>query len=87
MAYPPSAYLKSLLYLVTFTGIGYVLMKLTEPNAKKLQKIRETGNNNNDLSYEQRQKKLMLDRIKSLSEDSKPVYLKTADELRASKDK
>lgn len=81
--YPLQAYIKSLFYLVSFTGAGYVLMKLSEPNAEKLKRIRETGSRN-DLSYEQQKTKLMLDTLKGSVSD-KPVYLKTPDELRRDK--
>lgn len=82
--YPIQAYIKSLFYLVAFTGSGYVLMKLSEPDAEKLKRIRETGSGGGDLSYEQRKTKLMLDTIKG-SVHQKPVYLKSPEELRGEK--
>lgn len=79
--YPLQAYLKSAFYLVAFTGTGYVLMKLSEPNAEKLKKIRATGSNPSDLSYEQKKTQLMLDTIKG-SVHKKPVYLKSPEEIK-----
>lgn len=74
------AYLKSLFYLVSFTGAGYILMKLTEPNAEKLKKIQKTGSVA-DLSYEQKKTQLMLDTIKG-SVTKKPIYLKSPEEIK-----
>lgn len=79
--FPIQAYLKSLFYLVAFTGSGYVLMKVCEPNADKLKKIRETGSSGSDLTYEQKKTKLMLDKIKG-STSEKPIYLRSPDELK-----
>lgn len=79
--YPIQAYLKSVFYLVAFTGTGYVLMKLSEPDAEKLKKIRATGSNTSDLTYEQKKTKLMLDTIKGSVYD-KPIYLKSPEEIK-----
>lgn len=78
--YPIQAYLKSVFYLTAFTGTGYVLMKLSEPNPDKLKKIRDTGSSG-DYTYEQKKTKLMLDTIKG-SVYEKPVYLKSPEELK-----
>lgn len=81
--YPYQAYLKSLFYLVAFTGTGYVLLKITEPDEDKLRKIRETGSSS-DYTYEQKKTKLMLDTIKG-SLNEKPVYLRSPEELKRDK--
>lgn len=78
--YPFQVYLKSLFYLATFSGAGYVLLKLTEPSQEKLQKIRQTGSSS-DYTYEQKKKKLMLDTLKG-KVNEKPVYLKSPEELK-----
>lgn len=78
--YPIQAYLKSVFYLVAFTGTGYVLMKLSEPNEEKLRKIRNTGSSS-DLTYEQKKTKLMLDTIQK-SVQKKPVYLQSPEEIK-----
>lgn len=79
--YPLQAYLKSVFYLVAFTGVGYVLMQVAEPNEEKLRKIRETGSTPQDLTYEQKKTKLMLDTIKGSVHD-KPIYLKSPEEIK-----
>lgn len=79
--YPIQAYLKSAFYLVAFTGTGYVLMKLSEPSAEKLKKIRSTGSSPSDLTYEQKKTQLMLDTIKG-SVSKKPVYLQSPEEIK-----
>lgn len=79
--YPLQAYIKSVFYLVAFTGTGYVLMKLSEPGADKLNKIRQTGSSGADLTYEQKKTQLMLDTIKE-SVHKKPVYLKSPEEIK-----
>lgn len=78
--YPFSAYLKSLFYFVSFTGVGYVLLKLTEPGPEKLKKIRDSGATN-QFNYEQQKTKLILDKIKATTSE-KPVYLKSPAEIK-----
>lgn len=84
--YPLQAYLKSVFYLVAFTGAGYVLMQVAAPNEEKLRKIRTTGSTSADLTYEQKKTQLMLDTIKG-SVHQKPIYLKSPEEIKREQQK
>lgn len=54
-------YIKSIVWLVSCGGIGYVLLELTKPNEAKLQAIRESANL--PLSEEQRRKQLFMQKF------------------------
>lgn len=55
-------YIKSIVWLVSCGGIGYVLLELTKPNGKKLQAIRESAGVP-FLTEQQRQKQLFMQKL------------------------
>lgn len=60
---------KSLVYLASFTAVGYVLMKLTEPSPEKLNQL----NRYKDPETRKRTE-LILQKLKEASERKDPVY-------------
>lgn len=64
--------IKSLVYLASFTTIGYVLMKLTEPTPDKLREIHGTKYKDPEV---RRRNELLLKKLKEAAERKDPVYL------------
>ncbi|XP_013109564.1 uncharacterized protein LOC106088539 [Stomoxys calcitrans] len=72
-------YVKSLIWLVSFGGIGYGLLRLTEPSDEKIAKIRATTAGVH-LSEEEKKKLLFLKKLQSAVTDKTPVYLKKSED-------
>lgn len=69
-----NVYIKSVVYLVAFGGIGYVLSELTKPSKEKLELIkRQQGGGP---IVDKGQKALFMQKLKEASESSEPIYLK-----------
>ncbi|XP_023170720.1 uncharacterized protein LOC111599331 [Drosophila hydei] len=68
-------YVKSVLLLLGFGGIGYGLMLLTEPSAEKLERIKASGSANMD----QQKKALFMQKLKEAATTSTPIYRQTTD--------
>lgn len=64
--------IKSLVYLGSFTAVGYVLMKLTEPTQEQLKQIHGTKYKDPET---RRRTELILKKLKEASERKDPVYL------------
>lgn len=72
-------YLQSLVWLVGCGGVGYVLLELTTPSESKINEIRN-ATSRHALNQRDQQKALFMEKLKEATH-SKPVYLKTAQEL------
>ncbi|XP_061390821.1 uncharacterized protein LOC133326154 [Musca vetustissima] len=72
-------YVKSLIWLVAFGGIGYGLLRLTEPSEEKLAKIRSTTAGVH-LSEDEQKKILFLRKLQSAATENAQVYLKNRDD-------
>ncbi|XP_005177581.1 uncharacterized protein LOC101897786 [Musca domestica] len=68
-------YVKSLIWLVAFGGIGYGLLRLTEPSEEKLAKIRSTTAGVY-LSEDEQKKIQFLKKLQSAAAENAPVYSK-----------
>ncbi|XP_073821107.1 uncharacterized protein [Musca autumnalis] len=68
-------YVKSLIWLVAFGGIGYGLLRLTEPSEEKIAKIRSTTAGVH-LSEDEQKKIQFLRKLQSAASDNAPVYFK-----------
>lgn len=66
-------YVKSLIWLVGFGGIGYGLMLLTEPNAEKIERIRASGSPT-QLSEDEKKKALFMKKLQEAATTSTPIY-------------
>lgn len=64
--------IKSLVYLASFTTIGYVLMKLIEPTPDKLREIHGTKYKDPEI---RRKNELLLKKLKEAAERKDPVFL------------
>ncbi|XP_053958949.1 uncharacterized protein LOC128863693 [Anastrepha ludens] len=68
-------YVKSLIWLVCAGGIGYGLLRLTEPSEEKIQRIKETGGATH-LSNEELKKLQFMQRMReAASGQTPPIYL------------
>lgn len=67
-------YVKSLIWLASFGGLGFVLLKLTEPSEEKLKNIKESGHATH-LNEEQKKKLLFMKRLKQATTEE-PIYYK-----------
>lgn len=65
--------------MVGFGGIGYMLMEFTKPNEAKLAEIRNSSHRQPQTEQE-RKKALFMQKLQEATH-SKPVYLKTPDEI------
>ncbi|XP_075154122.1 uncharacterized protein LOC142227441 [Haematobia irritans] len=72
-------YVKSLIWLVAFGGIGYGLLRLTEPSEEKIAKIRSTTARVH-LSEDEQKKIQFLQKLQSSVSDTTPIYLKKKEE-------
>lgn len=66
-------YVKSLLWLVSLGGLGYVLLKVTTPSEKTIQEIRD----NSPRAYiteSEKKKLLFMKKLKAATEET-PIYL------------
>lgn len=72
-----NAYVKSLIWLLTFGGIGYGLMIVTEPSEEKLNRIRNSSSSTH-LSNEDKNKLIFLQKLKEAA-SSDPIYFKKND--------
>ncbi|XP_055836669.1 uncharacterized protein LOC129905260 isoform X2 [Episyrphus balteatus] len=70
-------YVKSLIWLLSLGGVGYALLKITEPSEAKLQEIRKSTPVSS-LTEQEKQKILFLRKLKQAAEE-KPVYLAKKD--------
>lgn len=70
-------FVKSIVWLVSCGGIGYVLLELTKPNESKLRAIRESAAGSSSLTEEQRRKELFLQKFKQTTE-AKPIYVENS---------
>jgi hypothetical protein len=69
--------IKSLVYLASFTTIGYVLMKLTEPTPEKLREIHGTKYKDPEV---RKRNELILNKLREAAERKDPVYLQKSTE-------
>lgn len=68
-----TVYIKSLVYLVTIGGVGFALLKLTEPKAAETSKeLRERHCNLSPA--DRRKKELLLEKLREAT-TSEPIYL------------
>ncbi|XP_022224397.1 uncharacterized protein LOC111075410 [Drosophila obscura] len=67
-------YLKSLLWLVSFGGIGYGLMLLTEPNAEKIERIKASSRGHPNQTDDEKRKALFMKRLQEAANTSTPLY-------------
>lgn len=67
-------YIKSLIWLISFGGIGYGLLRLTEPSEEKLAKIRATTAGVN-LSEDEKKKLLFLQKLQVVTKENNTNYL------------
>lgn len=67
-------YIKSLIWLISFGGIGYGLLRLTEPSEEKLAKIRATTAGVN-LSEDEKKKLLFLQKLQAVTKENNTNYL------------
>lgn len=67
-------YVKSFLWLAGFGGLGYGLMRLTEPSQEKIEKIRNIGSPP-QTAEQRRQKELLIAKLKEAA-TSTPIYLR-----------
>ncbi|BFF96032.1 uncharacterized protein DMAD_13311 [Drosophila madeirensis] len=67
-------YLKSLFWLVSFGGIGYGLMRLTEPNADKIDRIKASVRGNIHQTDDEKRKALFMKRLQEAAATSTPLY-------------
>lgn len=67
-------YIKSILWLAAFGGLGYGLLKLTEPSEEKIAKIKSKYTSTT-LNEDEKRKLQFLQKLKESSTDT-PVYLK-----------
>lgn len=72
-------YIKSVFWLVGCGGLGYMLMEVTKPNAAKIAEIRNSCNREMQTERE-RKKALFMEKLQEAAH-SKPVYLKTREEI------
>lgn len=73
-----NVYVKSLIWLTTLGGVGYGLMRLTEPSEEKLKKIRATTASIH-LTEDEKKKLLFMKKLQEAATGT-PVYLKKKDE-------
>ncbi|XP_034472374.1 uncharacterized protein LOC117780083 [Drosophila innubila] len=66
-------YVKSLLWLVGFGGIGYGLMLLTEPNADKIERIKASVSPTH-LTEDEKKKALFMKKLQEAASTSTPIY-------------
>lgn len=62
--------IKSIFYLGAFTTLGYVLMKVTEPNEEKLKAIRNTTYSDPQSAENRRKTELIIQKLKEAAETS-----------------
>ncbi|EDW28887.1 GL19414 [Drosophila persimilis] len=67
-------YLKSILWLVSFGGIGYGLMLLTEPNAEKIERIKASARGHPNQTDDEKKKALFMKRLQEAANTSAPIY-------------
>lgn len=77
-------YIKSIVWLVGFGGLGYVLMELTNPSEAKIAQIRNSSERQL-LNEKEKQKQLFMQKLQEATH-SKPVYLKSPSELKKEND-
>ncbi|XP_068151899.1 uncharacterized protein [Drosophila tropicalis] len=78
-------YVKSLLWLVSFGGLGYGLMQLTEPNAEKIERIK-ASTSRAALNADEHKKALFMKKIQEAALNSAPVYRPSSTTLGDKKD-
>ncbi|XP_034099516.1 uncharacterized protein LOC133847594 [Drosophila sulfurigaster albostrigata] len=66
-------YVKSVLWLIGFGGMGYGLMLLTEPSAEKIERIRASGSPT-QLTVDEKKKALFMEKLKAAATSSTPIY-------------
>lgn len=66
---------QSIVYLGGFTALGYVLLKLTEPNQEKINKIRKSHFQDPQSNENQRKAALIIQKLKEAAYTSEPIYL------------
>jgi len=64
--------IKSLVYLASFTTVGYVLMKLIEPTPEKLREIHGTRYKDPEA---RKRNELLLKKLQEAAERKDPVYI------------
>lgn len=72
-------YVKSLIWLTTLGGIGYGLLRLTEPSEEKLNKIRATTSAIH-LTEDEKKKLLFMKKLQEAATAKTPIYLKKKDD-------
>ncbi|XP_055636991.1 uncharacterized protein LOC129775856 [Toxorhynchites rutilus septentrionalis] len=69
-----NVYIKSVIYLTVFGGVGYVLSEVTKPSKEKIDKIRQSQSYAE--SDDKSRKALFMKKLKEAGESSEPIYLK-----------
>uniref|UniRef100_A0A1L8DNP3 Putative conserved secreted protein n=2 Tax=Nyssomyia neivai TaxID=330878 RepID=A0A1L8DNP3_9DIPT len=72
-------YVKSAVWLIGCSALGYALLKVTEPREEKLRLIRATSSLEN-VTEDKRKTALALKKLREAVDD-KPIYLKTRKEI------
>uniref|UniRef100_A0A1B0CQZ4 Uncharacterized protein n=2 Tax=Lutzomyia longipalpis TaxID=7200 RepID=A0A1B0CQZ4_LUTLO len=72
-------YVKSTLWLIGCSALGYALLKVTEPKQDKLRQIGERTTVDS-LAEDKRKTALALKKLREAVDD-KPIYLKTRQEI------
>lgn len=67
--------LKSVVYLASFTTLGYVLMKVTEPSPKKIEAIKASTYQDPQSIENRRKTELILKKLKESAYSSEPVHI------------
>ncbi|EDW63983.1 uncharacterized protein [Drosophila virilis] len=70
-------YVKSVLWLVGFGGIGYGLMLLTEPSAEKIERIKASGSPG-QYNADDKKKALFMQKLQEAATSSTPIYRQAA---------
>ncbi|GAB0093265.1 hypothetical protein DMENIID0001_083440 [Sergentomyia squamirostris] len=74
-------YVKSVLWLIGCSTLGYTLLRVTEPRESKIREIR-AGSSSDHLLEDKRKAAVALRKLREAADD-KPIYLKTREEIEA----
>lgn len=66
-------YIKSVVYLTVFGGIGYVLLEVTKPSKEKVAELKRQRDSTED---SKNRKALFMKKLQEASESKEPIYLK-----------
>ena len=72
------AVLRMLMYLASFTGVGYVLMEGLALNQDKLKK--ELSSTSEPVTEAEKKKKLFMETLKSAADNKQPMYRQSSKE-------